>query len=172
MTEERDDEFLFAQGPTKGLSGIQFHDFAAAYASVSLPNVDIFKEQIEVFKEFLIASASDPQAVAAQSKDIDFLLSMGEIFSLVAYGQLIIEYRNLESGDLSDDVLGQIFDFLVRDFSGFALQLFGKPSSTAAQQELCQRMIRRPAPDAARAARVFQEHVHAQKDAYEMTATP
>ena len=59
----------------------------------------------------------------SQSKDIDFLLSMGELFTLVAYGQLIIEYRNLEPGDVSDDLLDQIFDFMVRDFSKFALQI-------------------------------------------------
>lgn len=168
VREARTDDFLFAQGPTKGLSKIQFHDPAIAYGSVSLPNVEIFKAQVEVFKEFLVASASDPEAVAAQGKDIDYLLSLGEIFSLVAYGQLVIEYRNLERGELSDDVLAQIFDCLVRDLSGFALQLYGKPSSTPAQMELCQKMIRKPAPDAARAERVFLEHVLSEKDAYEM----
>lgn len=168
VREAKTDDFLFAQGPTKGLSKIQFHDPAIAYGSVSLPNVEIFKEQIEVFKEFLIASASDEQAVAAQGKDIDYLLSLGEIFSLVAYGQLLIEYRNLERAELSDDVLAQIFDCFIRDFSGFALQLYGKPSSTPAQMELCQKMIRKPAPDAARAERVFLEQVLSQKDAYEM----
>lgn len=168
VREARNDDFLFAQGPTKGLSGIQFHDFAAAYASVSLPNVELFKEQIEVFKEFLVVSATDPAAVTAQGKDIDFLLALGEIFSLVVYGQLLLEYRNLEK-DLPDDVLGQIFDCLVRDLSGFALQLYGKPSSTPAQMELCQKMLRKPAPDAARAERVFAEHLWPLRDAYEMS---
>jgi hypothetical protein len=76
--------------------------------------------------------------------------------------------RNLEREELSDDLLAQIFDVFIRDLSGFALQLFGKPSSTPAQMALCQRMIRKPAPDAARAERVFVEHVLSQKDAYEM----
>lgn len=169
VSAAKNDDFLFAQGPTKGLSGIQFHDFAAAYASVSLPNVEVFKAQIEVFKEFLIASATDPDAVAAQGKDIDFLLALGEVFSLVVYGQLIIEYRNLEKDELPDDVLGQIFDCLVRDVSGFALQLYSKPSSTPAQMELCQKMIRKPVPDQARAERVFNEHVWPLRDAYEMS---
>ncbi|MDP1828028.1 MAG: acyl-CoA dehydrogenase [Archangium sp.] len=169
VREAKNDDFLFAQGPTRGLSGIQFHDFAAAYATVSSPNVELFKQQIEVFKEFLVASAMDPGAVAAQGKDIDFLLALGEIFSLVVYGQLIIEYRNLERDDVSDDLLEQVFDCLVRDFSGFALQLYCKPSSTPAQMELCQKMLRKPAPDAARAERVFTGQVWPLREAYEMS---
>ncbi len=169
VTAAKDDDFLFDQGPTKGLSGIQFHDFAAAYATVSSPNVEVFKQQIEVFKEFLVASATDPAAVAAQGKDIDFLLALGEIFSLVVYGQLIIEYRNLEKADVSDDLLEQIFDCLVRDLSGFALQIHNKPSSTPAQMALCQQMLRKPVPNAERAERVFTEHIWPLRDAYEMT---
>ena len=169
VTAAQNDDFLFMQGPTKGLSAIQFHDFAPAYASVSLPNVELFKQQLEVFKEFLVASAMDPAAVAAQGKDIDFLLALGEVFSLVVYGQLIIEYRNLDTDELSDDLLDQIFDCLVRDVSAFALQLYSKPSSTPAQMELCQKMIRKPAPDAARAERIFTEHIWPLRDAYEMS---
>ena len=82
----------------------------AALCKEKLPNVDVFKQQIEVFKEFLVASAMDPAAVAAQGKDIDFLLALGEVFSLVVYGQLLIEYRNLDAAELSNDLLDQIFD--------------------------------------------------------------
>jgi len=77
------DDFLFNQGPTKGLGGIRFHDYNLAYNSIDLPNVNIFKSQIEVLKEFLIKVAPDKE----QAKDIDFLLTLGELFTLVAYGQ-------------------------------------------------------------------------------------
>lgn len=75
--------------------------------------------------------------------------------------------RNLEKDDVSDDLLEQVFDCLVRDLSGFALQLHCKPSSTPAQMELCQKMLRKPAPDAA-AERVFTEQVWPLREAYEM----
>jgi acyl-CoA dehydrogenase len=166
-TDAKNDDFLFNQGPTKGLGGIQFHDFNIAYNSVDLPNVNVFKKQIEVFKQFLMASASDADAAKAQSRDIDFLLSMGELFTLVAYGQLIIEYRNL-TDDVSDDLLDQIFDFMVRDFSKYALQLFQKPSSTETQRGLCQKMIMNPVANAERFERVWNEHVFALKGQYEM----
>ena len=170
VTEPRDDSFLFHQGATKGLGRIQFHDFNLAYGSVDLPNVNVFKQQIEVFKEFLVASATDPVAVASQSADIDFLLSMGELFTLVAYGQLVIEYKNSNPDEVSGDLLDQIFDFMVRDFSKFALQIYQKHNATAGQQAICLRMIRNPVVDRARFSRIFEEHVFALKGAYEMNA--
>ncbi len=167
--EARNDDFLFHQGETKGLGKIQFHDFQLAYAKVSTPNVTVFKKQIDVFKQFLIASVSDPSATALQQKDIDFLLSLGEVLTLVAYGQLLIEYRELHRDELSDDLLEQIFDFMVRDFSKFALQLFSKPTSTPRQMELCQRMMMKPPADPGRFQRIWDEHVHPLCDAYEMS---
>ncbi len=161
------DDFLFEQGPTKGLGGIQFHDYNLAYGSVNLPNIEVFKSQIELFKQFLITSISDPAAAARQARDIDFLLTMGEIFTLVAYGQLIIEYAQT-SDELNDDLLDMIFDFMVRDFSKFALQIYSKTSSSEAQMEICLEMIRKPVKDLERYDRVWQEHVFALKDQYAM----
>jgi acyl-CoA dehydrogenase len=164
----RNDDFLFHQGPTKGLGKIQFHDYHLAYQSLSLPNIDLFKTQIEVFKQFLIVSASDAAASGEQSKDIGFLLTLGELFTLVAYGQLLIEYRNLNRNLISDDLLEQIFDVLVRDFSKYALQLYSKPGTTVPQMETCRKMIMKPVLDAARFERIWREQVYPLKDAYKM----
>ena len=109
-TDPADDEFLFNQGPTRGLGKIRFHDYNLAYAGVDLPNANIFKEQIGLLKELLISAPPSKE----QSKDIDFLLSLGELFTLVAYGQLIIEEAGLKETDR--DVLDQIFDFMIREF--------------------------------------------------------
>jgi acyl-CoA dehydrogenase len=168
IDEPRNDDFLFNQGPTKGLGSIQFHNYRQAYDSVNLPNVNVFKEQIEVFKQFLIVSASDATAAMKQARDIDFLLAMGEIFTLVAYGQLVIEYHNLNPDELSDDLLDQIFDVLVRDFSKFALQIHSKPSSTEAQEQTTLKMIKKPVLNAERYERIWKDHVFALKDQYTM----
>ncbi len=85
--DPQDDVFLFQQGPARGLGSVRFHDYAAAYDSYDLPNVQLFKRQISVFKE-LLAYATPGEA---QQKDVDFLLALGEIFALVVYGQLILE---------------------------------------------------------------------------------
>ena len=156
------DAFLFNQGPTRGLSKIQFHDYNIAYNSIDLPNVNIFKAQIGVFKKFLFAATPSED----QTKDIDFLLKLGELFTLVAYGQLIIE--NAKIYDIEDDLLDQIFDFMVRDFSKFALQVYSKTSSTEDQMALCLTMIRKSAVDVERFHRVWQNHAYALKDAYAM----
>lgn len=52
--EAANDDFLFNQGPTKGLSKIQFHDYQAAYELYDLPNINVFKEQIALLKETLM----------------------------------------------------------------------------------------------------------------------
>jgi acyl-CoA dehydrogenase len=156
------DDFLFNQGPTRGLGKIQFHDYKIAYDSVDLPNINMFKEQIELFKEMLMAAPPDE----SQQKDIDFLLILGELFTLVAYGQVIIEKAKIES--LDDDLLEQIFDFMVRDFSKFALQIYSKTSSRPEQMDYCMKLIRKPVPNPERFDRVWGKYVFAQKDAYEM----
>ena len=161
--EASNDDFLFNQGPTKGLGKIQFHDYRKAYASRDLPNVQIFREQIKVFRDFLMKATPD----AAQQKDIDFLLAAGEIFTLVVYGQLILENADLLA--IPDDLVDQIFDFMVRDMSRFALQLHGKPSSTEAQMAFCLTLIRKAHTDEARSLRVLESQVYSQKDAYAMS---
>jgi acyl-CoA dehydrogenase len=156
------DDFMFAQGPTKGLSKIRFHDPSLAYNSVKLPNVKVFKKQIRLLKLLLLLGKPTP----AQTKDFDFLLNLGELFTLVAYGQLLIE--NAKIHGLDSDLLDQIFDFMVRDFSKFALNLYSKPSSTRAQMLICERMVMKPAVVPGRAERVWQKYVYALKDTYEM----
>ncbi len=157
------DTFLFNQGPTKGLGKIQFHDYHIAYDSVDMPNVNIFKEQIQALTEFLVNAAPSKE----QAQNIDFLLTIGELFTLVAYGQLIIEKYNMEK--FNDDLLEQIFDFMVRDFSKYALEVYYKRDSNAKQQEMCLKMLRKPFVDYDRFDRFWKNHVYALRDTYEMT---
>lgn len=161
--EARNDDFLFRQGGTKGLGQIQFHDYRAAFAGVELPNVKRFAEQAEVFRDLL---ASDPPG-PAQMKDVAFLLAGGEIFALVVYAQLLLE--NAPVYRIPDDLLDQIFDFMVRDMSKYALQLLSQPSSTEKQAACCRRMIMKAVHDPARYDRVWQKHVAPLSGAYEMT---
>ncbi len=160
--DAKNDDFLFDQGPTKGLGKIQFHDYNIAYNSVNIPNVDVFKKQIEVLKEFLATATPSEE----QSKDIDFLLIIGELFTLVAYGQLILENKKIYN--IEDDLVDQIFDFMVRDFSKFALQLYSKPSANDKQQAICLKMIMKPVVNAARFDKIWKEHVYAMKGQYKM----
>ncbi|MEI6207466.1 MAG: acyl-CoA dehydrogenase [Desulfuromonadales bacterium] len=157
------DDFLFNQGEARGLGTIRFHDYRPVYAACNLPNVKIFREQISVFREFLLKATPD----TAQRKDIDFLLTVGEMFTLVVYGQLILENAVLLAID--DDIVDQVFDFMLRDMSKFALQLYSKPSGTGAQMEYCLKMMRKANVDEERCQRVLERYVYCLNGAYEMS---
>ena len=161
--QPRHDHFLFDQGPARGLGKIRFHDYAPAYDRYDLPNVHLFKEQIALFKEALLGAAPD----AEQQKDTDMMLALGEIFTLVVYGQLILE--NAAIYDIGADLVDRIFDFMVRDFSRFALQLYSKRAATPAQAELLKKMIRKPAGDEEKFKGFWKDRVLALKDTYEMS---
>ncbi|TWI75304.1 acyl-CoA dehydrogenase [Desulfobotulus alkaliphilus] len=157
------DDFLFDQGPTAGLSKVQFHDYNLAYKNVDLPNVNVFKEQIESFKKYLVEATPDK----AQARDIDYLLVLGEIFCLVPYGQLILEAREFWP-ELDDDLIEEIFDFMIRDFSRHATTLFTKPSNTDKQREMALAMIKAPAANPERFNKIWTEQVYSLKGQYKM----
>jgi alkylation response protein AidB-like acyl-CoA dehydrogenase len=157
-----DDEFLFHQGPTRGLGKVRFHDWHAVYEAFSdVPNVARLLEQADALRTLLQTAPPGED----QQKDLDFLLTLGELFTLVVYGQLILEQAQLAG--VGRDVLDQIFDALVRDFSAFAVALHGKASSTDAQQAWALGAVRKPVGDEARLARVWGD-VRALAGAYEM----
>jgi acyl-CoA dehydrogenase len=157
-----DDTFFWNQGPTRGAGKVQFDDWTPVYENhASIPNVALFCHQAKAFKTLLASAAPD----AEQQQDLDFMLNVGHLFSLIVYGQLILEQAALTG--LDDDIIDQIFDFQIRDFSAYAVALHGKPSSTQAQQDWAISSIRKPVPDAERFDRVWQR-VKAYDGAYEM----
>jgi acyl-CoA dehydrogenase len=159
-TATADDTFLFDQGPTRGLGKIRFHDYRLAYDAVDLPNLNLFKEQIEVFRRLLAKAGPDE----SQSRDIDYLLALGECFCTIAYGQLILE--NVSHFEVKEDLLEQIFDFMVRDMSAFALNIFSKTSSNEEQKRLALDIIRAPVADQQRFDRIWKDHVFPLKGQY------
>jgi len=157
-----DDEFFWNQGPTRGAAKVQFADWTPVYEKhSSIANVARFYEQAQAFKTLLATAAPD----AGQQQDLDFMLTIGHLFSLIVYGQLVLEQAALTG--LDDDIIDQIFDFQIRDFSTYAVALQGKPSSTQTQQDWAVGAIRKPVSDAGRFDRVWQR-VKAYDGAYEM----
>lgn len=157
-----DDVFFWSQGPARGASKVQFADWAPVYERhLGIANVGRFYEQVGAFREFLTTAAPD----AAQQSDLDFVLVVGHLFSLVVYGQLILEQAEITH--LDADLTDQIFDVMVRDFSAYAVALHGKPSSTEAQQAWALSAIRKPVADSERFDKVWHE-VAAYDGAYQM----
>ena len=158
-----DDTFLFAQGPTRGLSKIVFPEWRQAFdAFAGLANVAIFREQAEAFVAMLADAPLTPEQMTG---DLDFQQSLSQLFTLIPYGQLILEQAQLE--DTPAHIVEAVFETLVRDFSATAIELHGKASSTEDQQEWALGAVRKPAIDEARAALVDAE-VRALAGAYVM----
>jgi acyl-CoA dehydrogenase len=98
--------------------------------------------------------------------DIDFMLTMGEMFTLVAYGQLILEQAKLTSTKV--EMVDQIFDFMIRDFSKYSTQLYSKPSSTKDQQEYAMKILQKPTLDQSRFDKIYNDEILSLADTYEM----
>jgi alkylation response protein AidB-like acyl-CoA dehydrogenase len=154
-----DDEFLFRQGPAKGLSKIQFADWRAVYEeNAHIPNVARFTEQADGLRTLLTTAPPSER----QQEELGFLLTLGELFTLVVYGQLVLEQAGLTQ--LGDDVVDAIFDVMVRDFSAYAVTLHGHPSTSEAQRAWVLAHVREPAG----ASGAVWEQVEALAGAYEM----
>jgi acyl-CoA dehydrogenase len=160
----RDDLFLFNQGPTKGLGSVQFHDYKPVFDGYkNLPNVSTFMRQVEMLKTLLEKAGPDK----AQDMDPTFSLPLGEMFSMVVYGQLILEQSGIDGVD--PDIVNQIFDFMVRDFAQFALQIYGMPSTKEKQSDLCKEiMLIKPIPDPGQYNRVWEAYVSVLNGEYAM----
>jgi acyl-CoA dehydrogenase len=161
---DKDDLFLFNQGPTKGLGSVQFHDYKPVFeANRQLPNVAIFIRQINLFKELLEKAGPDK----VQDTDPSFSLPLGEMFSIVVYGQLILEQAKLDNID--PDIINQIFDFMVRDFSRFALQIYGVHNTKDEQRAFCKDiMLIKSEGDDAQYNRVWSKYVFSLNGEYAM----
>ncbi len=162
--EQKDDLFIFDQGPTGGLGKVSFHDYLPTFEKFShLPNVKRFIEQIAYFKELLEKAGPDK----AQDMDSSFSLPLGEMFSVVVYGQLILE--QCELSNIDNDITNQMFDFMICDFAKFALQIYGMHSTKDEQREYCTKIMHiRSQGDADQYNRVWETYVASLDGEYAM----
>lgn len=158
--EPGDDDYLFRQ-KTGGLGTVRFPDFRLAYAGYDSPNILVFREQAELFRKLLITAPPSKE----QAKNIDYMLAAGELFTLIVYAQLILENARIYRTD--GDLIEQIFTFLVKDYSAYALQMVLGQENTPAQEEIFNRMIKKPVADGEGFARVWAA-VYGLKDQYVM----
>jgi acyl-CoA dehydrogenase len=154
--EPADDAYLFAQGPASGLGRIEFHDPRPAFARFAhLANVAAFLEQVTALGALLMAAPPTKE----QSEDLDFLLTLGQLFTQVVYAQLVAEAAGLalsddpegarpgsvsDLTDLTEAHVDRMFAVFVQDVAEFAIALHGQPSATEAQQQGALALVRRP----------------------------
>jgi acyl-CoA dehydrogenase len=166
-----DDEYLFAQGPASGLSKIRFADWRPAFARFArLPNVAVFLGQIEAFGRLMAQHGPSGE----QAKDLDFLLSLGQIFTSVVYAQLTAEAAALaldgapngtRSGTtaaidgLTEQHIDRMFAVFVQDIATSAVALHGQASATDEQRTAARTLIAAPVADCGAEAALLDEVV-------------
>jgi alkylation response protein AidB-like acyl-CoA dehydrogenase len=166
-----DDAFLFAQGPASGLSRIGFPDWRGAFLRFRhLPNVATFLAQVQAFGQ-LMATAG-PQG--PQARDLDFLLTTGQIFTQAVYAQLVAEAAALALDGAPDGTragttaactgltethVDRMFAVFVQDVSEYAVALHGQSSATEAQRAGALTLVRAPSLPAEAAEAMHREIV-------------
>jgi acyl-CoA dehydrogenase len=160
-SEAGDDSYLFRQQTGK-LASVRFPDYRLAYQGFDSANVLVFREQVELFRRLLATAPPSPE----QTGNIDYMLAAGELFTLIVYGQLILEKADQE--DCPPELLAEIFAFLVRDFSSSALAMVLGHANTPAQEALFREMLKKPVLDAVAFATLWEKRVYSLRGVYEM----
>ncbi|MFZ5650005.1 MAG: acyl-CoA dehydrogenase, partial [Bacillota bacterium] len=150
--DTRDDSNLFRQTTGK-LSRVKFPDYREAYRGVDLPNAGVFMEQVELFRKLLATAPPNDE----QRKDVDYMLHLGELFTMVVYAQLVLENAKLYK--LDDDLINQIFSFLVGDYAQYALAHLSSFVNTRDQEKLLQMMLKKPVQNPAQKDRLWHDQV-------------
>jgi acyl-CoA dehydrogenase len=166
-----DDAFLFAQGSASGLSRIGFPDWRGAFLRFGhLPNVATFLAQVQAFGHLTATAA--PQG--EQARDLDFLLTIGQIFTQVVYAQLVAEAAALAldgaadgkragttaaCDGLTESHVDRMFAVFVQDVSEYAVALHGQASATDAQRAGALTLVRAPSVPGEPAAALHREIV-------------
>lgn len=147
-----DDSYLFRQKAGK-LASIRFPHYGLAYEGVDVPNVSVFLAQIELFRSFLEKAGPNQEQV----KNIDYMLALGEMFTLIVYAQLILENARIYT--LSAPLLDEIFSFLVRDFAQFALTQISNYNNSAQQEDFLKAMLKKPLLNPATLKELWEKEV-------------
>ena len=149
-----DDSYLFHQGAAKGLGSIGFSDWRPAFDRFAhLPNVAVFREQIDAFTQLVLTAPP----TEAQQKDLDYLQVLGQLFTQIVYAQLILESAALalddgqtrpgsvsDLSDLTEAHVDRMVAVFVNDMSTYAVELHGQGSATDDQAKAALSIVRKP----------------------------
>lgn len=172
-----DDAYLFHQGAAKGLGSIGFADWRPAFDRFAqLPNVAVFREQIDAFTQLVMNAPPTEE----QQKDLDYLQVLGQLFTQIVYAQLILESAALaldhgqtragsvsDLSDLTEAHVDRMVAVFVNDMSTYAVELHGQASATDDQAKAALSIVRKPVINRA-AEEAFVDEVLSYSGAYEL----
>ena len=156
-----DDGYLFRQF-AGGLSKVTFPDYRKAYDGVDIANVNLFRQQVETFREMLKKTPPSKE----QGKNVDYSMAMGEMFTLIPYAQLILE--NMRNYNIDESTVDEIFNFMVRDFSQYTLSVYSNFENSPEQEAYLKELIKKPVINNDKSKSVWEKNVVSLKDKYVM----
>jgi acyl-CoA dehydrogenase len=124
----------------------------------------VFYEKLELFKQFMVKAAPTD----TQAKNMDFMLALGEMFTLIVYAQLILE--NLKYYNTSYVLVDWIFNVLVRDFSEQALSQISNFVLSEEQDRLLHLMLKKPVLDANQEEAIWRDEILTLVGTYNMNS--
>ncbi len=153
------DDYVYKQ-KAGGLKSVRFGDYRLCYEGMNQVNVLRFREQVELLKEFLVKNTPS----AEQASNVDYMIALGELLAATAYAQLTLE--NAKIYNVEDEIIEEIFAFMIRDFAAYALMFRSTFEQSSEQIAALNQMIIDPVQDSDRFEKVWTEKVLSMKDAY------
>lgn len=160
--DAKDDCNVFKQ-TTGGLAKVKFPDYKKAYKGINLENVTIFEKLIEIFREMILKAAPDSSLL----KNMDYMLNIGEMFTLIVYAQLVLEGAVLNN--VEEDLIDQIFSLFIKDFNKFALAQLNNQKNTEEQTKYLKELVMTsPVINKEKDMKFWKEYVEVLDGAYVM----
>lgn len=157
-----DDSNIFKQ-TMGGLKFVKFADYKKAYKNIESSNVKIFFEQIEIFKNML----SKAKIEESLAKNMDYMLGIGDIFTVIVYAQLVLEGAKLN--DIDNELIDQIFALFIKDINKYALaQLNAHNNQEVIEKSLKELIFKSPLKDKEKDELFWKEYVQTQDGVYLM----
>ena len=168
VQDATDDSYLWAQGAASGLGFDRFPRPEPGVRPLRAPSERRrVRRPDEVVRGELVTTAPP---TPEQQKDLDYLRSLGQLFTQVVYAQLVCEGAALaldaggtragtvaDLSELDEAHVDRIFAVFVQDASEWALELAGRASTTPEQRDAALRVIAAPEIDAAAEAEFVAE---------------
>lgn len=145
------------------MASVTFSDYRKVYGLCSLPNVRQFSLQTALLRELFETCAPSEE----ERKNMDYMLNLGHMFTMVPYGQLILEAAGLYK--IEDELVNELFVFYVTDMARYALNQFSGQQNTPERDRLLRQIMDiRPVYDKDEYERVWTETIEPLNDAFIM----
>ncbi len=145
------------------MSSVTFDDYKKPYIGVEISNVKRFAEIVEIYREMFATASIDED----KAKNMDYMLNIGQIFAEIAYAQLVLEQAKISN--LHEDVINEIFKYLIIDVNKYALEQLVAHENSAKQEEYLQKLaLLKPDIDKEQSKKFFDKYVRTLDGAYVM----